>query len=336
MNVNRILIVDDKIENIRMAGAILQKKGYNLLTARNGRRALEVCEKTTPDMILLDIRMPEMDGFECCEKLKQHEHLKEVPVIFLSADKDTADIVKGFEVGAVDYVFKPFNTLELLSRIDNHLSLRKARLELQDLTEKASRYISPHVFNALFTGSKNTTLETHEKFLTIFFSDIVNFTQITSSMGDRVLTDWLNNYCDKMAKIAHKHGGTLDKFIGDAVMVFFGDPESKGEKEDAIACVQMALEMIQEAKGLGIEIRVGLNSGLAYVGNFGTRKQMNYTIIGNAVNLAARLEHSCDPGTVLISQSTYDLVNDEYWCDVLGGVKCKGFDEDIMTYRVIA
>ena len=108
---------------------------------------------------------------------------------------------------------------------------------MQDLTEKASRYISPHVFNALFTGSKNTSLETHEKFLTIFFSDIVNFTKITSSMGDRVLTDWLNNYCDKMAKIAHKHGGTLDKFIGDAVMVFFGDPESKGEKEDAIACV---------------------------------------------------------------------------------------------------
>ena len=336
MSGNRILLVDDTMENIQVAGTILKDNGYQLNIARDGKQALKVCEKTTPDLILLDIMMPEMDGFECCEKLKADEKMKDIPVIFLTANTETADIVKGFEKGAVDYIFKPFNAPELLSRINTHLSLRKAHLDLEHLTEKASRYISPHVFNALFTGEKDTVLETTEKPLTIFFSDICNFTKTTESMGDKDLTAWLNNYCDRMAKQVLKHGGTLDKFIGDAVMVFFGDPESKGEKEDAISAVRMALEMMQEAEELDIQIRVGLNSGPAFVGNFGTQQQMNYTIIGNAVNLASRLEHSSDPGKILISQATYEFVKDDFWCEERGPIKVKGIENDVMTYWVNA
>ena len=151
------------MENIQVAGTILKDNGYQLNIARDGKQALKVYEKTTPDLILLDIMMPEMDGFECCEKLKADEKVRDIPVIFLTANTDTSDIVKGFEKGAVDYVFKPFNVPELLSRINTHLSLRKAHLDLEHLTEKASRYISPHVFNALFTGEKDTVLETTEK-----------------------------------------------------------------------------------------------------------------------------------------------------------------------------
>lgn len=336
MKGNRILLVDDTMENIQVAGTILKDVGYQLNIARNGKQALQVCEKTTPDLILLDIMMPEMDGYECCRKLKAAPATRDIPVIFLSANTETADIVKGFETGAVDYIVKPFNAPELLSRIHTHLSLRKAHLDLEHLTEQASRYISPHVFRAIFNGEKDTVLETSEKPLTIFFSDIVNFTKTTESMGDKDLTAWLNNYCDRMAKQVLKHGGTLDKFIGDAVMVFFGDPESKGEKEDAIACVRMALEMIQEAEDMNIQIRVGLNSGPAYVGNFGTQQQMNYTIIGNAVNLASRLEHGSEPGKILVSQATYELVKDDFWCEERGPIKVKGIENEIMTYWVNA
>ena len=173
MSGSRILLVDDQMEYIQVGGSILKENGYHLNIARNGKQALNVCSKTSPDLILLDVVMPEMDGFECCEKLKADEKMKDIPVIFLTSNAEPEDIVKGFQVGAVDYIRKPFNSCELLSRIDTHLSLRKATLSLQDLTKKASRYISPHVFKAIFQGEKNTLLETTKKPLTVFFSDIV-------------------------------------------------------------------------------------------------------------------------------------------------------------------
>ena len=330
----RILLVDDVMENIQVAGTVLKENGYQLNIARNGKQALHVCEKITPDLILLDLMMPEMDGFQCCAELKLNDKLKDIPVIFLTSKTETSEMIKGFETGAVDYIFKPFNTEELLARINVQLTLRKAHLEQARLTKKASRYISPNIFKAIYMGEKDTVLETTQKPLSIFFSDIVNFTNITESMGDKDLTTWLNNYFDKMSATVVKHGGTLDKFIGDAVMVFFGDPETKGEKEDAEACVRMALDMIQEANAMEIEIRVGINTSPAFVGNFGTKDQMNYTIIGSAVNLAARLENNSDPGKILISHPTYELVKEDFWCEERGPIRCKGFEKDIQTYWV--
>ena len=171
--------------------------------------------------------MPEMDGYECCDKLKQNERTKNIPIIFLTAITEAAEIVHGLERGAVDYIFKPFNAAELLSRIKTHIDLRRARLELEDLTQKASRYVSPRVFKAIFKGEKDTVLETVQKPLTVFFSDIVRFTDRTETMGDKELTKWLNGYCDAMGKLVLNHSGTLDKFIGDSIMVFFGDPKSR-------------------------------------------------------------------------------------------------------------
>jgi len=336
MKIPRILLVDDKIENIKLAGIVLSQHGFQLNTARNGQMALKICQTTPPDLILLDIKMPEMDGFECCIRIKQIPGLKDTPVIFLTADRESFDIVKGFEAGAVDYIFKPFDTAELLSRINTHLALRNAHLKLEELTRKASCYISPHLYQAIFTGEKDTVLETTRKPLTIFFSDIVNFTETTESMGDKDLTQWLNNYCHRMAELVFKHGGTLDKFIGDCVMVFFGDPKSKGEQEDACSCILMALEMLQEAHNMGIKIRIGINSGPAYVGNFGMEKQMNYTVIGSSVILASRLESACEPGKLLISESTHQLIKDSFWCEENGSVQCKGYANEVMSYWVNA
>jgi class 3 adenylate cyclase len=120
----------------------------------------------------------------------------------------------------------------------------------------------------------------------------------------------------------------------DAVMVFFGDPQTKGLKEDAVACMRMAIEMMQEVASMDIQIRVGINSGPAFVGNFGTQQQMNYTIIGNAVNLASRLERSSEPGKILVSKATYELVKDDFWCQERGPIKVKGMESDIQTYWV--
>ena len=172
---------------------------------------------------------------------------------------------------------------------------------LAGLSDKLSRYLSPQVREGIFSGSHDSTITSKRKRLTVFFSDIKNFTETTERLETEVLTDLLNNYLDEMSHIALRHGATIDKFIGDAVVAFFGDPESKGAKEDALACVAMALEMrsrIQElrkdwsSRGVAepFHIRMGINTGFCTVGNFGSLDRMDYTIIGSQVNLTSRLE----------------------------------------------
>lgn len=219
------------------------------------------------------------------------------------------------------------------------MSLRKAKADIKEsanhlelLALKLSKYLSPQVFDSIFSGEKEAKIETYVKRLTVFFSDIVGFTSTTESMDKRQLATWLNGYLNEMYKITQEYNGTLDKFIGDAVMVFHGDPNSIGEKQDAVASVLMALKMQKRAAELGIQVRMGINTGDCVVGNFGSDDRMEYTIVGSAVNLAARLENRSEAGKVLISQQTYYLVKDVIHCEPRGALKLKGIDREIMTY----
>ncbi|MDP7130922.1 MAG: adenylate/guanylate cyclase domain-containing protein, partial [Planctomycetota bacterium] len=257
---------------------------------------------------------------------------REIPVIFLTAKVETEDIVKGFEIGSVDYVTKPFHPTELMQRVRTHLELKSSREKLSDLAEKLSKYLSPQVYQSIFSGEKDVRIESYRKTVTVFFSDIVEFTPKAESMSHQELTEWLNNYLNEMSKIALDHGGTVDKFIGDSVMVFFGDPESKGEQQDAIRCSQMAIDMQDRSKQLGISIRIGINTGECTVGNFGSEDRMDYTIIGPQVNAAARLEQQSDPGRILISQSTFELIKDAIPCEQRGAIQVQGIERELMTY----
>ncbi len=333
---SRILIVDDTVENLQVLAGILRARGYPLNVARDGRQAIDLARQTAPDLILLDIVMPELDGFAACRELKADPALAEIPVIFLTASNESQDIVKGFELGAVDYITKPFNAAELLSRVGTHLQLRAARLKLEALAGKLSRYLPPPVYASIFSGEREVRVETYRKPLTIFFSDIVGFTAKTEATPDRELAAWLNGYFEEMADIALEHGGTLDKFIGDAVMVFFGDPQSAGPREDARRCLRMALDMRRAARRRGVDIRIGVHSGECTVGNFGSEEQMNYTIIGKAVNLASRLQGRSEPGRILITAATRELVADAVSCTLRGPVELKGIAAPVTTYWVAA
>jgi len=328
----RILIVDDTLKNIQVLGTILRKEQYQINVAQNGVQALEMVARVDPDLILLDVMMPELDGFETCKVLKQDPATQDIPVIFLTAKTETEDIVHGFDLGAVDYVTKPFNPSELLSRVQTHLQLKAAREKLEELANKLSRYLSPQVYDSIFSGEKDVKIESYRRNLTVFFSDIVGFTPTTEKMDHLELTTWLNNYLNEMANIALEYGGTLDKFIGDAVMVFFGDPVTLGEAEDATRCVQMGLKMQERAQELSIQVRVGVSSGECTVGNFGSDDRMDYTIIGREVNAAARLEKGSEPGRILISDTTYALVKDAIRCEPRGEITVKGIDRPLMTY----
>ena len=330
----RILIVDDTPRNIQVLGALLKKEGYQINIAQNGLQAIEIVAETAPDLILLDVMMPELDGFQTCSRLKENPGTRDIPVIFLTARVETDDIVHGFELGAVDYVTKPFNPPELLSRVSTHLELKAAREKLEALPRKLSKYLPPQVYASIFSGRKEARIESYTRDLTILFSDIAGFTAWAEKVDHQELTRWLNGYLNEMARIAARYGGTLDKFVGDSVIVFFGDPESRGPGEDAIQCARMAVEMQQRARALGINIRIGISSGNCTVGNFGSEDRMEYTIIGKRVNMAARLEQNSEPGKILISDTTYERIKDAIRCEPRGRIRVKGIDKELNTFWI--
>ncbi|NQZ08192.1 MAG: HAMP domain-containing protein [Algicola sp.] len=234
-------------------------------------------------------------------------------------------------------------TVELKDAIDK---VEKNNKALEKLSAQLSKYLSPQLFQSIFSGKQEVRLETSRKKLTVFFSDIQGFTQLTDTMDPEAMTMVLNVYLTAMTQIAIEHGGTIDKFIGDAVMVFFGDPESKGTHEDAQACVNMALAMkdkMGELKAywqdqgykLPFHIRMGINTGYCTVGNFGAEDRMDYTIIGGNVNLASRLESHAKPDQILISHTTQQLVADKVVSNPLEEIMVKGIATPIQTHEVL-
>ena len=226
----------------------------------------------------------------------------------------------------------------------------------QDLTEKSealaalssklAKYLAPQVYDSIFTGQQDVKIVSKRKKLTVCFSDLVGFTEITDKMESEDLTQLLNHYLSEMSKIALQYGATIDKYVGDAIVMFFGDPTTLGVKEDALACVQMAIamqqrigELAQEWSNSGIETplrcRIGIHTGYCTVGNFGSEDRMDYTMVGGTVNLASRLEHEAPPGGMLISFETYAHVKDEVRCKERGHVQVKGITQPVATYVVI-
>jgi class 3 adenylate cyclase len=189
-------------------------------------------------------------------------------------------------------------------------------------------------------------LSSQRKRLVVFFSDIVGFSEIADEMDESALTQVINDYLTEMSKIALEHGGTIDKFIGDAVMVFFGDPQTRGPKEDCLACVTMAIAMRNKVaelqahwRNLGLmrplQVRMGISTGFCTVGNFGTENRLHYTLLGSEVNLASRLENAAEPGEILISYATWQFVRDKIMCRDRGEIEVKGFKHPIRVYSAV-
>lgn len=223
--------------------------------------------------------------------------------------------------------------------------LETANEFLATLSMKISRYLSPQVYKSIFSGQKDVTIHTERKKLTIFFSDIKDFTATAERLQPEQITRLLNEYFTEMSNIALKHGGTIDKFIGDAILIFFGDPESKGEAEGAKACLRMAAEMRHRLAELnakwrneGVEhpfrVRIGINTGFCNVGNFGSADRMDYTIIGAEANLAARLQSVAEPGHIVVSYETFALVRDIVVAHALPPITMRGISRDVTPYAV--
>ncbi len=225
-------------------------------------------------------------------------------------------------------------------------ALEAAYASVSAISKKISRYISPQIYDAIFSGRSDAELSTKRKKLTIFFSDIKDFTATSERLQAEQLAVLLNEYFTEMAAIALGYGGTLDKFVGDAILVFFGDPESSGESEDAIACVFMALamqarliELNARWRAQGIEhpfqVRMGINTGYCNVGNFGSAQRMDYTIIGAEANLAARLESIAEPGSIVVSYETFALVRGSVRAQPMEPIHVKGISREVIPYKIV-
>lgn len=216
---------------------------------------------------------------------------------------------------------------------------------LEQLSSQLAKYLSPQVYESIFTGRQEVRVTSQRKKLTIFMSDIVGFTETSERLAPEDLTQLLNDYLTEMAKIALQYGATIDKYVGDGIVIFFGDPESRGVKEDAVACVEMAIAMrnrmieLEEdwhARGLEtpLKSRFGVNTGFCTVGNFGSEDRLDYTIVGSGANLASRLESMSEPGQILISYETFALVKDKISCVEYGNIDVKGFPRPVSIYSV--
>jgi adenylate cyclase len=349
----RILVVDDTPANIQTVVAILKGQGYQLSVATNGKQALDVVEKIRPDLILLDVMMPEMDGFETCRRIKSAEAWREIPIIFLTAKTETADLVKGFEMGAVDYVGKPFNAHELLARVNTHLTVDQLRRSLaaknvelaraHELVRRAfGRYVSEEVAESLLRAPEALALGGEERDTTILMSDLRGFTALASRMTPREVIELLNLYLETMVDVIGRYEGTIDEIIGDAILVIFGAPLAcTDHAAKAVACglaMQLAMADVNHrlmARDVAhLEMGIGIHTGPVIVGNIGSLRRTKYAAVGSNVNLAGRVESFTTGGQVLITEDTRVRIEAPLRIDGQFQVEPKGATKSLRLFEV--
>lgn len=353
---SKVLVVDDEEFNRELLEAILSIQ-YDVLMACDGQEALKKVNQCPPDIILLDVMMPGIDGYEVCRQLKEEKETAIIPVVMVTALKEKEDRIRGLEAGADDFLTKPIDRAEVLIRVKSLLRIKHLYDELIGINEtleqkvkeqvghiqnlsRLKQYFSPKLAESLISDENLNKIK--RKNLTIFFTDIRNFTHFSEIMEPEELLSMLDGYFTEMTKIIFYYGGTVGKFIGDGIMGFFGDPEEC--PNHAELAVKMALEMQRKAEALSKEtliwsdipfsIGIGINTGYVTIGNIGPESHRDYTVIGKHVNLAARLEGEAEPWQILISQGTYSLVKDIVKVEEMGRINVKGFEKPVLIYNV--
>ncbi len=347
-----VLVVDDNPDLRFYVSGILRDSGFAVLLARNGQEGFAVAKSRRPDLILTDLMMPLVSGLDLIRMIRQDEELQGTPTILLTAKADEDTRIEGVERGADAYLSKPFNDRELLAEVRNLIALkqneRRVLLLNSYLTESVlRRFLPPSMVKAAAAGDLALDLRPEPRLITILFSDIVGFTEMANTLRSRRVAELLNEYLAAMTKAIFDSGGTVDKFVGDAVMALFGAPEELTPNEQVRRAVAAARLMLQALKELNqrwleqgivgengvppVRFRCGIHQGTAVVGMFGGPDRSDYTAIGPSVNIAARLQEVAEPNSVLISAAVADYV-EEGRIVKYKPLKLKGIDETVLTF----
>ena len=329
-----VLIVDDIETNIDILVETLCDD-YEIMVATNGFEAVELTNTFSPDLILLDVMMPEMDGFEVCKRIKENEATKDIPIIFVTAKNEIVDETRGFEVGAADYITKPVNPSIVKARVAVHLELKRKREELvkknqllQQEKEKTERLL----LNIL-PGSIVKRLEDGEEIIadkfdeaSILFADIVGFTSFSATISAKELVSFLNNIWSKFDRLTDKYKVEKIKTLGDGYIVAAGLPERSSNHAEILADVALEMKTIIDSirtREKEFKLRMGINTGTVVAGVIGEKKFV-YDLWGDTVNTAQRMEAHSEPGEIQITSSTYKLLKDKYIIEKRGLVEIKG------------
>ena len=334
-----ILVVDDTPENIDVLRGVLAPH-YRVKVAINGEQALKVAGNgMPPDLILLDIMMPGMDGFEVCRRLKAEPRTEGVPVIFVTALNEPCDEVRGFEVGGVDYITKPITPAVVLSRVGTHLKLRAAYTFIR---QTFGRYLSEAVVDALFESPGGLELGGEQRQVTILMADLREFTTIGEKLEARQVVEMINIFLEAMTEVILAHQGTIDEFIGDAILAIFGAPVARPDDTfRAVHCavaMQLAMQTVNRRYvELGypeVGMGIGMNTGSVVVGNIGSAKRSKYGVVGRHVNITARVESYTGPGQILVTEATRKGCGDKL--EIRGEMRVtpKGISEELTLFDV--
>ena len=334
-----VLVVDDnRLNRLKLARG-LEQQGYAVNTAENGREALEMLRSTSFELLLLDIMMPEMDGFQVLEEMKSDPDLRDIPVIVISALEEMDSVVKCIEMGAEDHMPKPFDPTLLNARIGASLEKKRLRDEVVEqlnfIRDIFGKYVPESIAKQIVAGKG--ILEPTQTTATILYTDIESFTSIAESIPPKQVVQMLNEYFPAVIEPITRYGGVVNQFQGDAMLVTFNIPIQDSQHADH--AVNAALEIQELLKGttfagVALRTRIGINTGEVIAGNVGAGDRINYTVHGDAVNLAARLEQlNKQHGTlVLISESTVALLNGVYPIEPLGEVEIRGKTQSVRIF----
>lgn len=334
----RILVVDDLSMNIELLKEILTPEGYIVDSAERGEEALDKVFNDPPDLILLDVMMPGMNGYEVCRKIRGNKSLPYVPIIYITASEfEQKNIIEGLGAGGDDYICKPFEIAELLQRILACLRVKALYDELAKTKAELSRYVSLStrrmVDNKIQHGQAGAM--DRDAYVTILFSDIRGFTHIAEGMAPADVFAKLNINIGKQLRIIEQYKGIIEKLNGDEVMAIFDGPDMGA---NALGC---ALEIIQELSESGdngesdfFTVGIGINTGNIYLGSLGNEFFSDYTVIGNTVNIAARLCGLADKFQVLFTETTLTSINQEQFCfQSIGKKMLKGLSKPIEVFK---
>jgi adenylate cyclase len=362
----RILVVDDTPHNIKLLEAVLFPRGYQVIPAMSGAEALAKVPTERPDLILCDVLMPGMDGYEVCRRLRADPETRLLPVIMITASGEQEKI-KAIDAGADDFVLKPFNQAELLARVRSLLRIKEyhdtiqaqaaelaewnRRLEERvreqvaelDRVGRLRRFLSPQLAEMIVSAGDERILESHRREITVVFTDLRGFTAFAETAEPEDVMGVLREYHAAMGELIFRFQGTLERFTGDGLMVFFNDPIPC--PDPPVQAVRMAVAMRARAaelarawrrRGHDLGFGVGIAVGYATLGRIGFEGRWDYGAIGSVTNLAARLCGEAQPGQILISERVHLMIEDLLEVEPLGELVLKGFHRPVGAYNVLA
>jgi len=356
----RILVVDDTAVNLKLLGDLLSAKGYAITTAASGPEALEKIDRDPPDLVLLDVMMPGMSGYEVCKKLRENPATAILPVVMVTALDPAQERVKGIDAGADDFLTKPINQPELLARVRSLLRVKSLWDQLGDLNRtlesrvaeqvgqlerlgKLKRFFSPQLAEAIVNGGADDPLKSHRREVTVVFIDLRGFTAFAETAEPEEVMSVLREYHAAMGELILTHEGTLERFTGDGMMIFFNDPVPVPNPQERAARMALAMrarvdELMRgwRKRGYELDFGVGIAEGYATIGAIGFEGRWDYGAIGTVTNLAARLCGEAKPGQILISRKLYGRVDDLVAAEPVGELALKGFSRPVSAYNLTA